>query len=354
MMRLQVSGNFTDDLPENHEIFPNIRWFEKEFGGMIPIEISINTKKPKHVENYSFLKKIKQFDDNLKNNPHLSKGISVNNAVMFAKQAYYNGAIEKYSPMTGRERLFLAPYLKVGKDNNNLSGSSMRGYVSDDKSIARIGYLVADLNLIEMENLMVKIKKNLDHVFDPEKYETLITGSSIVFLKGTRFLTYNLVQSILLAVFLISVLMAFLFQSFRMILFAVITNLIPLILTAGFMGWIAVPIKPSTILVFSIAFGISVDDTIHFLAKYKLAIKKSGDNLQTIITTIKEIGASMLFTSVALFLGFIIFVFSDFQGTKALGLLLSFTLLVAMFANLIFLPALLMIRVKNSKKIKQP
>ncbi len=346
--RIKVSGNLTDDLPNNHSIFSDISWFENNFGGIIPLELYINTKKENRATNYRFLKKIQTLSDSLASIPQISEPISVGEIIKHAKQGYYNNDPTFYQPIISNERLFIYPYLQLkgGSGNSN----QLSSYLDSNKQVTRISYLMKDLPSEEMDKLSIKVKEVVNHVFEGDEYETSLTGSSIVFLRGTEFLTKNLAQSITLAICIIGLLMAFLFKSAKMIFNALITNLIPLVLTLGFMGWVGINIKPSTILVFSIAFGIAVDDTIHFLAKYRIAMTNSPNKQANIISTIKDVGASMFFTSIVLFLGFIVFVFSGFEGTKALGILLSFSLLTAMLANLIFLPALLYPKNKETKK----
>jgi uncharacterized protein len=197
----------------------------------------------------------------------------------------------------------------------------------------------------------------VDSIFDSEKFRVVLTGTSVVYLEGSKYMVKNLAISLILAVVLISGLMALLFNSFRMVLISLVPNLIPLIMTAGMMGFLGIPIKPSTILVFSIAFGISVDDAIHYLAKYRQELKLTGHNIRaSVVQAIREAGVSMLYTSIVLFCGFSLFVFSDFGGTQALGLLVSFTLLVALFTNLLILPSLLLSfeKIMTTRSFEEP
>jgi predicted RND superfamily exporter protein len=187
------------------------------------------------------------------------------------------------------------------------------------------------------------LDKTLDRLFPKEQYTTYTTGKALLFLKGTEYLITNLMISLVLAILLISLFMAYLFRSFRMIVISLIPNILPLIITAGIMGFVGIPIKPSTILVFSIAFGISVDDTIHFLAKYRQELVLHQWKIKvSVYGALKETGVSMFYTSIVLFFGFSIFTVSDFGGTIALGALVSITLLLAMLSNLVLLPALLL------------
>jgi predicted RND superfamily exporter protein len=209
-----------------------------------------------------------------------------------------------------------------------------------------------------MEAIGERLRENIEKIFPSERYEVYMTGKALLFLEGTKYLVKNLVLSLALAIGLIALFMAYLFRSFRMIVISLIPNLLPLVITAGVMGFVGVPIKPSTILVFSIAFGISVDDTIHFLAKYRQELIANHWRIQkSVYAALRETGVSMFYTSIVLFFGFSVFVISDFGGTVALGALVSATLLFAMLANLILLPSLLISlerSIANQQVLKEP
>src|SRR5687767_8750339 len=138
--------------------------------------------------------------------------------------------------------------------------------------------------------------------------------------------------------------MLYLFKSFRILVCSLIPNIIPLVITAGVMGWAGVPIKPSTVLVFSVALGIAIDITIRFLVNYKQELNISNHKTphEIVIDTIHKTGISIIYTSLVLIAGFVIFCFSGFGGTQALGWLTSLTLILATLTNLVFLPTLLM------------
>ena len=211
------------------------------------------------------------------------------------------------------------------------------------KQEARISLRMADISTAKMDSIFEDLRPKIAAIFDSDKYDITVTGTSIVFLNGTKFLIKNLILSLLLVIVLISIFMAWMFNSFRMVVVSIIPNLIPLLLTGAIMGYFGIALKPSTILVFSIAFGISVDDTIHFLAKYRQELIANNRHIKkSVLASLKETGVSMFYTSVVLFFGFFIFIASDFGGTVALGVLVSITLLLAMLANLLLLPALLL------------
>jgi uncharacterized protein len=197
----------------------------------------------------------------------------------------------------------------------------------------------------------------LRKAIDNQYYSFKLTGTSVVAAEGTQYLVKNLLTSLFFAIIIISILMAILFRSWRMVVASLIPNFIPLLVTAGIMGFFHIPIKPSTILVFSIAFGISVDDTIHFLAKYRMELKaRAWAQGECVINALKETGLSMFYTSIILFCGFNMFSLSQFGGTQALGMLVSLTLIVAMVTNLVLLPSILLSlqRWLNSKSFQEP
>lgn len=286
--------------------------------------------------------------------PELSKPVSVVNLVKYSKQAFYNGIPKYYQLPTTQENNFIMDVARKSSGNSNL----LKNFVDSTGQTARMTTFMKDVKTSRMEIIEARLKENIDKYFPPDRYEVYMTGSALLFLKGTKYLVKNLVMSLALAIGLIALFMAYLFRSFRMIIISLIPNLLPLVVTAGVMGFAGVPIKPSTILVFSIAFGISVDDTIHFLAKYRQELIVNKWRIQkSVYAALRETGVSMFYTSIVLFFGFSVFVISDFGGTVALGALVSATLLFAMLANLILLPSLLLSlerNIANKEVLKKP
>lgn len=221
------------------------------------------------------------------------------------------------------------------------------------KSIARVSVQMKNLNTNEISVAVEDIRKKAEEIFDPETYDVTITGAAVSYMNGTKYLINNLFQSLFLAVFLIALFMGIQFKNIKIVLMSLIPNMIPALLTAGLMGYFGIPIKPSTVLVFSIAFGISVDDTIHYLTRFRQEMKTHSGNIRSsVIKALRETAMSMAYTSIVLFFGFSVFAASNFGGTKALGLLVSLTLVSAMTTNLVLLPSLLMLmHKKNDRKI---
>ncbi len=336
---IKSTGYLVDDIPKDDPIYTDLKFFESNFGGVMPFEIIIDTQKKKGAERLKVFKKIERLEKQLSDFEALSKPISLSNGLKLARQAFFNNKASQYKLPSRQEKNFIYSYLAKSKTK----GVSFNSFIDKNKQIIRISYKIKDLGTTQMTVLKPKIQAIVEQIFPPNQYKTSITGTSVVFTKGTQFLVRNLFVSLLFAILLIAFFMALMFKSLRMVIVSLIPNMIPLILTAGLMGYFGIPIKPSTILIFSIAFGISVDDTIHFLAKYRQAlISHNWDIRASVKEAIKETGISMFYTSIVLLFGFSIFIASEFGGTVALGLLVSITLFFAMITNLVLLPSLLL------------
>lgn len=352
---IKVSGSLLEDMPKQAEFFKDIEFFEEEFNGIMPLEILIDTKRKEGVLKLSTLKRMRDLENLLADVPELSKPLSVVDLVKYSKQAYYNGNPKYYQLPTSQEKNFIFPYLKGMSDGNN---NQLNAYVDSTGQYARITVFMKDIGTEEMERIEDNLWPQINKLFPQERYDVTMTGKALVFQKGTTYLVQNLVLSLSLAILLIAIFMAWMFRSFKMILISLIPNLLPLLITAGMMGFLGIPIKPSTILVFSIAFGISVDDTIHFLAKYRQELKYHNWKIKkSVYPALRETTVSMFYTSIVLFFGFSVFMISSFGGTVALGGLVSATLLFAMLSNLLLLPSLLLSlekSVSNKETFKEP
>ncbi|MDA1343943.1 MAG: MMPL family transporter [Bacteroidetes bacterium] len=352
--QIKISGSIIEDMPKKAAFFEDIQFFEKEFNGVVPVEIMINSKRSRGVYSLATLNRIDRLEENITEIPELSAPISIVKGIKYAKQAYYNGNPNFFDLPTAQENRFIAPYLNRANGGDDL----MINYIDSTGQYARMTTFMRDVPTDRMEDILGSLKEDISKIFPEDRFDVLVTGKALLFLKGTRYLIKNLFLSLLLAVVLIALFMAYMFGSFRMIIISLIPNLLPLIITAGVMGFAGIPLKPSTILVFSIAFGISVDDTIHFLAKYRQELIDSKWKIKrSIYAAIHETGISMFYTSVVLFFGFIVFMTSNFGGTVALGGLVAVTLLFAMLANLILLPSLLISledKVSNENILKKP
>ena len=352
--QIKISGSLIEDMPQNTEFFKDIRFFESEFNGIMPLEIMIDTKRKKGVMKLATLKRMDELEELINDIPELSRPISVVSLVKYSKQAYYNGNPKYYQLPTSQENSFILSYAK----NSTSDVDMLSNFVDSTGQYARITAFMKDIGTDKMERIQEDLQEEIDKLFPKERYNVIITGKALVFQKGTKYLVKNLAISLTLAIVLIALFMAYLFRSFKMIIVSLIPNLLPLLVTAGIMGYIGVPIKPSTILVFSIAFGISVDDTIHFLAKYRQELQANNWKIKkSVYAALRETGVSMIYTSIVLFFGFSVFTISSFGGTVALGALVSITLLFAMLSNLLLLPSLLLSlerNIANKEVLRKP
>ncbi len=350
VMQMKVSGSLIGEMPKSASFFKDILFYEKEFNGVMPLEIMIDTKRKKGVMKLSTMKKMDELQKTIEQIPELSKPVSVVNLVKYSKQAFYNGNPEYYELPTSQEQVFILSYAKNA--TKNTKENLMKSYVDSTGQYARITTYMKDIGTKDMAIIEGKLRTKIDAIFPKDRYEVTLTGKALVFQKGTSYLINNLIESLIFAIFLIAGLMAYMFRSAKMILVSVITNILPLCITSGLMGYLGIPLKPSTILVFSIAFGISVDNAIQFMAKYRHDLKMNDGKIKkSVFSALQETGVSTFYTSIVLIFGFAIFTLSSFSGTVALGGLISCTLLFAMFANLLVLPALVLKFEK--KKTKQ-
>ena len=352
--QINISGSIIEDMPKKSDFFKDILFFDEEFNGIVPIEVIIDTKRKGGASRLSTLKRIDKLEKYIIETPELSPALSMVGGMKFIKQAYYNGNPNYFKLPSSQENSFIARYLK----NLNDSGDLLKNYQDSTAQFSRVTTFMKDIKTERIEEIEIDLLNEIDKIFPNERYDVKLTGKPLLYLKGTHYLIRNLIISLSLAILLIAIFMAYMFRSFKMILISLIPNLLPLIITAGVMGFAGIPLKPSTILVFSIAFGISVDDTIHFLAKYRQELIENNWKIKSAVySSLRETAISMFYTSVVLFFGFAVFMSSNFGGTVALGGLVSVTLLFAMLANLILLPSLLISledTVSNEKVLKEP
>lgn len=341
MTFIDMNGFVVDDLPEKDPVYDDLHFFESHFKGVLPFEISIDTKKPNGLfaENAKALYKIKRLQNTMAEYPEFSKPISIVEALKFSYQAYKGGDAKYYSLPGVTDLKNLQDY--AGSASGQ--GERLRSFIDSSRQVTRVSYQAADIGSKKMKDLMAGLRPKVDSIFDPKEYDVNFTGHSLVFLKSNDYLLSNLIESLVIEIILIAIVGIALFRSIRIIVLSKLPCLIPLVITAGIMGFLDIRFKPSTILIFSIAFGISSDGTVYFLTKYRQELKKYRRTAaEAISASIKETGLSMIYTSVILFCGFAIFTASSFGGTVALGVLVSLTLLMSMFTNLILLPAILL------------
>ena len=345
IFRLKSVGYIVDDLPKSDKIYTDLKFFENNFKGVMPLEIIVWTKngisRP-----FGNLQKIDTLSQYISSIPDIAKPLSVVEGLKFAKQALFEGDSNNYSMPTAADLPALKEYLSFKPDtstNKNSFSKLVSSFMDSSKHEARVSVNMADVGSRRLPHILDSIQAKSNELFgDTAKYKVTLTGTSVTFLEGSDFIIHGLKESIMWAFLLIAMCMLYLFRSLRILICSLIPNIIPLMITAGIMGWVGVPLKPSTVLIFSVALGIAIDVTIRFLVNYKQELPLHGHDLRrTVIETIHSTGISIIYTSLVLIAGFVIFCFSGFGGTKALGWLTSLTLVTATLTNLVLLPAIL-------------
>jgi uncharacterized protein len=357
MLRLRSEGFIVDDLPQKDRLYTDLKFFEKNFKGVMPLEIVIDTKRKKGLRagTIKLLDSVDVLSKYIAAQPEMARPLSLAEGLKFVRQSYYGGDSSNYDIPNQADLAFLASYLSF--EGNGSSGSSgqpgpsgknntftrlLHSFVDSNQQEVRISVNMADIGSRRLPEVLNDLQKKAAGLFDSSRYRVELTGTSVTYLEGSSFIIKGLKDSIQWAFVLIAACMLFLFRSIRILICSLAPNVIPLIITAGIMGWAGVRLRPSTVIVFSIALGIAIDITIRFLVNYRQIAPKAGKTEDAVIDTINTTGISILYTSLVLTAGFVIFCFSDFGGILALGWLTSLTLVIATITNLVFLPVLLM------------
>lgn len=355
MMRLKTVGYIVDDLPKSDKVYVDLKWFEKNFRGVMPLEIVIDTRKKNGAVSLPVLQKMEELKRYLATFPEIGHSLSIIEGVKFARQAYYDGDSSSYGVPNMFDGAFIQPYLRSKGDKNSMFNKLISAFMDSTKQKTRMSINMADVGSQRLPVLLDSIRPKTYEIFDSTRYDVSFTGTSIVFLEGSKFIINSLRDSLILAFIMIFGCMIALFRSWRILLISVVINIVPLLITAGLMGWVGIPIKPSTVLVFSVALGITIDVTIRFLVNFKQELARHDDDIAvTVRKTIHDTGLSIIYTSLILIAGFGVFAYSSFDGTKSLGYLTSLTLLLAMVTNLTLQPALLLWMDKVVRKNKSP
>ncbi len=356
IFKLKTEGFIVDDLPKSDKIYQDLKFFETNFNGVMPLEIVIDTKKRYGLAGARVLPVLVKMDSlssYIKAQKEMSKPLSIVQGIKFAKQGFYEGDSSNYVLPNSFDIAFVGDYLRPQKDTGSQNNFSklLTSFIDTARESTRMSINMADVGTEKLPVILKKLRIKTDKIFDSSKYNISFTGSTITFLEGSSYIIKGLKESLIWAFLFIALCMLYLFKSLRILVCSLIPNVIPLIITAGIMGWAGVRLKPSTVLIFSVALGIAIDVTIRFLVNYKQELPANEyDTAKTVAQTIKHTGLSILYTSLVLIAGFVIFCFSGFGGTQSLGWLTSVTLFSATLTNLILLPSLLLdISPKNRK-----
>lgn len=338
---LKQKGSLVDDIPQRDPLFKDLMFFEENLGGVLPYEISIDTRKKNGLISLSNISKINDLQNIMLTYPEVGKPLSYVEIIKFAKQAFYNNNPAMYDIPTNHEKNFIFAYMP--KLDTASTNEMLQAFTDSNMQVARISARLKNINTKEIAILNAELTEKIDSIFPPDQYDVEITGTAVVFLKGSSYLVKNLLWSLLVAMIAISILMYLLFNSFKMVLVSMVPNLLPQIMTAAIMGYLGIDIKPSTIIIYSIALGISVDAAIHLLSRYRQQLIINNWKVKkSLECALKETSVGMIYSGIVLILGFGVFTLSKFGGTQSLGYLIAFTLTTALFSNLILLPSLIL------------
>ena len=348
MLRLKSEGFIVDDLPQKDRLYTDLKFFEKNFKGVMPLEIVIDTKRKKGLRDFTRTIKLLDSVDILSkyiaSQPEMARPLSLVEGLKFARQSYYGGDSSNYDVPNQTDFALMASYVNLGgkaqPGKNSTFTKLLHSFVDSNEQEIRISVSMADIGSKRLPLVLDDLRNKTARLFDTSRVGVELTGTSVTYLEGSSFIIKGLKDSIEWAFVLIAICMLFLFRSIRILICSLAPNVIPLIITAGIMGWAGVRLRPSTVIVFSIALGIAIDITIRFLVNYRQVAPQAGE--KAVIDTINTTGISILYTSLVLTAGFVIFCFSDFGGILALGWLTSLTLVIATVTNLVFLPVLLL------------
>jgi len=359
ILRLKSVGYIVDDLPKTDKLYTDLKFFENNFNGVMPLEIIVDTRQRNGIRK-NMLRTVAGMDSlsqYLSSKPYIAKPLSIAEGLKFAKQGFFEGDSNYYQVPEENDLIALKSYLSPSGDSSSSKNSFTKlisSFMDTARQQARISVSMKDVGSARLPHILDSIQERANQIFpDTSKYKVLLTGSSVTFLEGTSYIISGLKESIFWAFLLIALCMLYLFKSWRILLCSLLPNLIPLVITAGVMGWVGIPLKPSTVLIFSVALGIAIDITIRFLVNFKQQATKGSDPKVTVVETIHSTGLSIIYTSIVLIAGFVIFCFSGFGGTKALGWLTSLTLITATIANLVLLPSLIIGFYTKRKPIDQ-
>ena len=354
IFRLKTVAFILDDLPKTDKVYTDLKFFEQHFKGIMPLEILVDTKKKSGLtgmKSLSVFEKVDSLSAYISAQPEMNRPLSVAEGLKFAKQGFYENDSTQYLLPNAFDGAFVGDYLRAPKRDQSKGNLAkmLSSFIDSSRRYTRISVSMADVGTERLPGIMDSLQLKANHYFG-NSCDVKLTGTSITFLEGSKYIINGLKESIFWAFLLIAICMLYLFRSVRVLLCSIIPNLIPLVITAGIMGWAGVPLKPSTVLVFSVALGIAIDITIRFLVNYKQILPEHPHTEIAVQATVQQTGLSIIYTSLVLMAGFVIFCLSGFGGTFALGWLTSVTLLTATLTNLILLPVLLILFNKTKRQ----
>ncbi|MTI39506.1 efflux RND transporter permease subunit [Fulvivirga lutimaris] len=349
--QIVVNTYLIEDLPNDHPLKVSFNFFDQKLGGSRPFEVAVQVKdSSKTVFSPEVASKIEEVSEYLKSS-HEVGGLRSSNSVLKAlNQAVNSGSTDEYIlPEGTKEWKAIERPLKRIRIKGDLEGK----LTANGERTGRITGWIDDIGSAISLERNAEFRRFVDRTIANKDVDFVLTGTSNLIDKNNRYLAENMMKGLGIAFAVVALIAGLLFRSFRMVLITLIPNIIPLMMVAGIMGIFGITLKLSTSIVFTIAFGIAVDDTIHFTSKLKLELDKGKSLIYALKRTYLSTGKAIIVTSIILSGGFLILILSSFGGTFFTGLLISLTLIFALIIDLTLLPTFIVLFFKRDRKLNQ-
>ncbi|PJJ60545.1 efflux RND transporter permease subunit [Hymenobacter chitinivorans] len=349
--RIRINSALLDDLSKNDPVKLDFGFFERNFAGVRPFELDLKPAPGRSIYDLQVLRETEEIENYLQKSYGLNFVASPVTIIKSVRKALNGGLLEEYRlPASEAELAGLVRKVKLFRNK-----PEFRALVLPDATEGRLTGRMPDVGSIRADALNAGLQQFLKQHTDPNVLQTRLTGSANLIDKNNENLTLNMITGMSIDIVMVTLIVLALFRSLRMTLVVLIPNLVPILIVAGVMGLAGVSMKVSTSIIFTIAFGIAVDDTIHFISKLKLTLLHERSLFRAVRKTYLMAGKAVIVTSLILVGGFSTLIFSSFDGTFYVGLLIGLTLLFGVVAELTLLPILILGFYKHKpKEIRQP
>lgn len=343
---IRVDTTLLEDLGDDDPIIRDFQYFEEKFSGVRPFELHLIAGPGNSMYDLEVLQEIDKLETYLYQTYGLNFITSPATVVRTLYRAQNGGLPDAYTLPANEQEMHqikrrLAAFSKR---------SELRAVVTTDQQEGRLAGKMTDVGSVRATALNDSLKAFIDQHIDPSLLQTRITGSAVMLDKNNEYVVSNMLQGLLIAFLVVAVLVGFIFRSLRMVVISLIPNIIPLLMIGGIMGFLGINMTVSISIIFTIAFGIAVDDTIHFLGKLKVELRKGKSLPYAIKTTFISAGKAIIITSCILVAGFLTLVLSSFDATFYVGVFVSLTLVFALVADLLLLPVLILYFYRPNQK----
>lgn len=332
---IHTNYDLATNLPRGAKITEDFNFFEEQFAGFRPLELATYIQEGRSYLDYEVMDAVARTEDFIKSQEEINTTLSPATLARSLNQALHSNDYSYYKmPDTSVYNQSKGILTVISATNANM-------LINKNKDKLRISTRVKDIGADNVKLLSARIDNWIAENIDSSVVQFKQTGTGLILDKNSQFVKESLLYGLGLALVIVSLLMGMLFRDFKVLFIALVPNVIPLLFAAALIGYLGIALEAGVSIVFAIIFGIAVDDTIHFMSKYKLAKDQYGDREKALQVTFQETGKAIIFTSIILFCGFMIMLFSANLPSVIIGLLISVTLLSALIADLFLLPVIL-------------